>query len=187
MLANKNLNISIQALDSVRSIGGYRLDLLSPETQLFYKNIKEETLSKCIDIVKDNTNFDICSKVESLAINTLNFHDSREIALVLLDSIQKSDEYIIYKKIKGADFLIYDFQEFKENLPKEQYKIKDWIFDNIYDRKDINLSEKDKQLVERLTQKYKNSSDFINFCNTLDIQGWNSKNILIEIDLGLLV
>lgn len=180
MLTNKNLNISSYALKSVKSIGGYRLDSLSLETQTFYENIRQEVLIKCIDIVKNN-NFNIYSKLESIAINTLNFHNSRKEALVLLEAIQRNDEYIIYQQIKGADFIIYDFQEFKENLPKEQNKVKDWIFDNIYDKKNINLSEKDKQVIERLVNKYDNYLDFIAFCNILDISGWNSRNILIQV------
>lgn len=179
MLTNKNLNISSYALKSVKSIGGYRLDSLSPETQTFYENIRQEALIKCIEIVQNN-NFNIYSKIESIAINTLNFHNSREEALALLEVIQRSDEYTVYQQIKGADFIIYDFQEFKKNLPKEQNEVKDWIFDNLYDKKNINLSEKDKQIIERLAKKYKNSSDFIDFCNILDMSGWNSKNILME-------
>lgn len=180
MLTNQNLNISSYALESVRSMGGYKLDSLSPETQTFYENIRQEALIKCIEIVQNN-NFNIYSKIESIAINTLNFHNSREEALALLEVIQRSDEYTLYQQIKGADFIIYDFQEFKKNLPKEQNKIKDWIFDNIHDKKNINLSEKDKQVIESLAKKYDNSSDFIDFCNILDISGWNSKNILMEI------
>ena len=180
MLANKNLNISSYALESVEDIGGNRLDSLSPETQAFYKNIRQEALIKSIDIMQDN-NFNIYSKLESIAINTLNFHNSREEALSLLEAIQRNDEYTLYQQIKGADFIIYDFQEFKESLPKEQNNVKDWIFDNIHDKRNINLSEKDKQIVERLAKKYDKSSDFIDFCNTLDMSGWNSKNILMEV------
>ncbi|MCT7627049.1 SMEK domain-containing protein [Aliarcobacter butzleri] len=181
MLSNQNLNISNQALDSVRSIGGYRLNSLSQETQDFYENIRQEALMRCIDIVEGNNDFNILSKIESIAINTLNFHDNKEIALALLDSIPRSDEYILYQKIKVVDFIIYDIKEFKENLPQEQSKIKDWIFDNIYDKKNFNLTEKEKQVIERLSKKYNNSSDFIKFCNNLDMSGWNSKNIWMQV------
>lgn len=181
MLSNQNLNISNQALDSVRSIGGYRLNSLSQETQNFYENIRGEALIRCIDIVQDNNNFNICSKIESIAINTLNFHDNKEIALALLDSISRSDEYILYQKIKVVDFIIYDIKEFKENLPQEQSKVKDWIFNNIYDKKDFNLTEKEKQVIERLSTRYNNSSDFIKFCNNLNMSGWNSKNIWMQV------
>ncbi|MGD9623989.1 MAG: SMEK domain-containing protein [Arcobacter sp.] len=180
MLTNKNLNILAQAIESIDDIGGHRLDSLSKETQKFYEDIRKEALIKCIDIVQGN-NFNIYSKLESIAINTLNFHNSRKEALVLLEAIQRNDEYIIYQQIKGADFIIYDFQEFKENLPKEQNKVKDWIFDNIYDKRNTNLSDKDKQIIERLAKKYNNYSEFINFCNILDISGWNSRNILIQV------
>ena len=181
MFSNQNLNISNQALDSVRSIGGYRLNSLSQETQVFYENIRGEALIRCIDIVQDNNNFNICSKIESIAINTLNFHDNKEIALALLDSISRSDEYILYQKIKVVDFIIYDIKEFKENLPQEQSKVKDWIFNNIYDKKNFNLTEKEKQVIERLSKRYNNSSDFIKFCNNLDMSGWNSKNIWMQV------
>ncbi|MGJ0330076.1 SMEK domain-containing protein [Aliarcobacter cryaerophilus] len=181
MLTNKNLNILAQTIESIDYIGGHRLDSLSKETQKFYEDIRKEALIKCIDTVKDSNNFNINSKLESLSINTLNFHNCREESLALLEEIQRSDEYIIYQQIKGSDFIIYDFQEFKEKLPKEQNKIKDWIFDNIYDKKNINLSEKDKQIIERLAKKYNNYSEFINFCNILDISGWNSRNILIQV------
>mgnify|MGYP003587258743 CR=1 FL=1 len=180
MITNQNLNISTYALESVSSIGGYRLDSLSQQTQKFYEDIRKEALIKCIDIVQDN-NFNIYSRLEKIAINTLNFHNSRKEALSLLEVIQRNDEYILYQQIKGVDFIIYDFQEFKENLPEEQNKVKDWIFDNIYDKKNINLSEKDKQVIERLVNKYDNYLDFIAFCNILDISGWNSRNILIQV------
>lgn len=180
MLTNKNLNILAQTIESIDDIGGHRLDSLSKETQKFYEDIRKEALIKCIDIVQDN-NFKIYSELEKIAINTLNFHNCREESLALLEEIQRSDEYIIYQQIKGADFIIYDFQEFKEKLPKEQNKVKDWIFDNIYDKKNINLSEKDKQVIERLVNKYDNYLDFIAFCNILDISGWNSRNILIQV------
>lgn len=181
MLTNQNLNILVQAIESVDDIGGHRLNSLSDQTQRFYEDIRKEALIKCIDIVKDSNDFNINSKLESISINTLNFHNCREESLALLEEIQRSDEYIIYQQIKGADFIIYDYKEFKEKLPKEQNKVKDWIFDNIYDNRHTNLSEKDKQIVERLTKKYNNYSDFIDFCNILDISGWNSKNILMEI------
>ena len=182
MLRNKDLTIFNQALKSVGNIGGHRLSPLPKETQLFYEDIRKEALTKCIDITRDNNDFKIYSKLENIAINTLNFHsNNREEALSLLEEIKRSDEFILYQQIKGADFIIYDFKKFKANLPQEQNNIKDWIFDNIYDKRNTTLSEKDKQIIERLAKKYDNFSDFINFCNLLDMSGWNSKNTLMQI------
>lgn len=179
MLISQNLTISNQSLESVNNIGGHKLDSLSEQTQLFYENIRKEALNKCILIAQNNNNFSTYSKLESIAINTLNFHCSKEEALSLLESIERSDEYILYQQIKGVDFIIYNFDEFKRSLPHEQNKIKDWIFDNIYDKNNLAISDENKKIIERLIQKYTNPSDFIYFCNSLDISGWNSKNILM--------
>jgi hypothetical protein len=180
MIKHKNQIVLNKALDSISNIGGNRLDSLSEQTQLFYENIRKEALAECINIAKSNKEFNIYSKLENIAINTLNFHFSKEEALSLLKVIKRSDEYMLYQQIKGVDFIIYNFEEFKNNLPKEQDKIKEWIFKNIRSN-NINISEKDKKIIQRLSKKYVNYLDFINLLNLLDMSGWNSRNILMEV------
>jgi len=178
MLEN-NQTISI-AIDCIQSIGGRDLESLSEKAQSFYNTIKNELLEKVIELLKKNKEYFFLSKVEKLAINILNFHTNKEIALKILETIDRSNEYILYQMVIGVDFLIIDFDAFYTQYVKQD-NIKDWMFDSIYRMDKHDITDDEHRVIESLSKQYTSTQQLIDLLNKLNMDNWNSYDSLLRI------
>lgn len=168
------------ALDSVSSIGGRYRETLPEENIQFYSDLKKIFLCKIIDIVSTELDFDIISQIEEIAINIINFHEEKDEALLILATIKRTDEYILYQIVKGVDFLIIDYDKFYTKYLEQENK-KDWMFDEVYKKHHEQLSEDELQVINRLSKKYKSHEQLIDLINVLDMTNWNAVASLMSI------
>lgn len=174
-----NQTMSI-AIDCIQSIGGRDLESLSEKSQAFYNTIKNELLEKVVELLKKNQEFFFLSKVEKLAINILNFHSSKEIALKILETIDRNNEYILYQMVIGVDFLIIDYDTFYTQY-LEQDNIKDWMFDSIYRMDKHDISDEEHKVIENLSNQYISVKPLIGLLNKLNMDNWNSYDSLLQV------
>ncbi|MFK5976819.1 MAG: SMEK domain-containing protein [Sulfurovum sp.] len=181
MLESDNTGILYKALDLITNIGGHFLDTLSKENQEFYLNIKKEALSKCKEVLKRENNFYTISKIEDLAIRTLQFSSIKDEALSVLNCIDRNNEYIFYQIIKNTDVLILNYQEFYINC-MQQEDVGEWINQNERKKaKDKKPSANEWEIIDTLLNQYKTSQRYLDLLNSLDMSAWNSTHTLMLI------
>ena len=180
MFDSLNSEILSYAIDSVSSIGGRYREAIPEENIKFYSDLKKIFLSKIIDILPTQSDFFIISKIEELAINIINFHVEKDEALLILATIKRTNEYILYQIVKGVDFLIIDYDKFYTKY-LEQKNVKDWMFDEVYKKHHEELNEDELKVIKSLNEKYKTSEQLIELINILDMSSWNSPTSLMSI------
>lgn len=180
MLDSSNPEILYDAIDSIGNIGGRDVDRLASESQKFYSDLKIKFLNKLLDTLDICEELFLLSKIENLAINTLNFYSEKNEALKILKAINRSNEFILYQMVSGVDFLIIDYDTFYTEC-KKQDNIKDWMFDSIYRMDKYELKADELQIIKNLSQKYTDVNELIVLLNTLDTSSWNSYRSLLKL------
>lgn len=179
MLENNNIQVQYDAIHIIQHIGGFHFEMLSDDSQKFYKEMRIDVLKKILEILPNASNLLIVSEIEELAINTLNFKEEKEEAINVLSKIPRTNEYIFYQMLKGVDFLIIDFDKFYTEY-KEQTNIKDWMFDYVYRTDKMNFSEEEINVVKGLSTSYTKVSELTSFLNSLNMSDWNSSSTLLK-------
>ncbi len=180
MLDSDILEILYTGIDSISSIGSRDIDRLEPESQKFYSDLKAKFLTKLLHTLATKKELFLMSKIEDLAINTLNFYDEKSEALELLKIIDRSNEFILYQMVSGTDFLIIDFDAFYTEY-QQQEDIKDWMFDSIYRTDKYELKDGELNVIKNLSTKYTDVNDLIELLNSLDTSNWNSYRTLLRV------
>lgn len=180
MLGNKNKQVVYIAIECIGSIGGRDFGALSEKTQMFYTGIKNEFLKEIINLLQYQRDFFFISKIEELAINILNFHTNKDIALQILKTIDRSNEYILYQMVIGVDFLIVDYDSFYAEYV-QQDDIHNWMFSSIYKMDKNNITTDEHQVIEALSQQYTSKEQLIDLLNKLNMSNWNSYDSLLKI------
>lgn len=179
MLENENSQVFLEALEITQNIGGYRLKDLDKEHQNFYTEIKKESLNKILKILlkQDNFSFYQLSKINEMSIKILRFEWLRDLeteALSILEYLPRTNEFIFYEMIRGADFLITSFDEFKKDysLNKEN---KDFWFDSQTQRKHYNKFSKDElEIISKLANTFIEVKELEILLNKLDMTRGNA-------------
>jgi hypothetical protein len=182
ILESKDIKILDEALDSIYSIGGYRLNDLPEESQKFYINIQKEVLLKCKKILEREVNIFTVKKIEDLAIDILRFSSIKNESLEILGMINRTDEYLFYKIIDNEnDGSILDYQKFYDSCIS-QGNIEDWIYENLIFQIDKEKPTTDEwKIIESITIKYQKYDQYIELLNSLNMTSWNSSNILKKV------
>lgn len=180
MLDSDSVEVLYAGIDSISSIGGRDIDRLEPTSQKFYSDLKAKFLTKLLQILNTRKELFLVSKIEDLAVNTLNFYDEKDEAIQLLKATDRSDEFILYQMVSGTDFLIVDFDTFYIEY-QEQDNIKDWMFDSVYRTDKYELKENEFTVIKNLSIKYTDVENLIKLLNSLDTSNWNSYRTLLRV------
>jgi hypothetical protein len=175
----------VEAIDIVENIGGHGLNDLDKEHQSFYKEIKKESLiklSKIIKIKPDYFTFYQLSKINEMSVKILRFEWLRDLeieALSILEYLPRTNEFIFYEMIRGVDFLIINFDDFKKDyvLNKDN---KDFWFDSQSKRRHYNkFSTSELEIIKQLSEEYQDVLQVKEILNNLDMSTWNSYQTLL--------
>jgi len=182
MLKSENPQILYDALDSIAKIGGHLLDTLFAKNQEYYMDIKKEVLLKCIDVLDENIDFRVISKVENLAMNILRFSPLKTEALNVLAHINRTNEYLFYQIIKNdRDILILDYQKFYNECIKQK-DVRDWIYQTQISKiKDQKPSDNEWKIIDAIGTEYTEHDQYVELLKSLDMSAWNSTNVLMSI------
>jgi hypothetical protein len=112
--------------------------------------------------------FIFLSKLYKVLLNIITFRKNKSEALNLLIKIPRSDIFVFNQILIGETYIIYNLEEFIMHYSnQEQEDIQKWINDNYYDKRDINISENERNLYNNFIETYKTVEEFIQFINSL--------------------
>ena len=194
LLESNNNEIVLKALDIVLKIGNGMLSTtLSEDDSLFYSDLRKEALEKCISVLENNKSFIIQSKIEDIAIWVLKYTFEDTEALSLLDEIERTDEYLFYKVIKGDDVLClkYDDCNSEYQINKDNYELV-WgsqktkmrkIFESKNDKyeKKQEIIGREERIIDDIATNYTDIQMYLDLLNSLNTTDWNSSSKLMII------
>jgi len=194
MLESNNSDILIPALDIVlKIVNGMLRASLSEMDSLFYSDLRKEALKKCIGVLKANKSFIVQSKLENIAIWILKYTFEDKEALSLLSKVNRINEYLFYKIIKGDDLLCLDandcnkeYDTNKDNYElvggSEKYEIRK-IFETKNEKyeKKQEIIEREEKIINDIQKSYTSVREYLDLLNMLDTTEWNCRSNLMNI------
>lgn len=179
MLNSSNERIIFTALDAVR-INSWDIRDLKEETREFYNSLSRELLENVYGILdkQEKLSLFIISKIDDIAIEILRHDQEKDIALKILEKINRTDKYIFYLIVKNPDFIIFDFPTFLEEYRKQTNK-EDWLFEAQRERR--YKYEIDTTAILRMASKFNYPEDIISLLNQLDTSNFASYRIILKV------
>ncbi len=177
-------NIVYYALDSIDNVGNHYNIKLSNESQKFYDDIRNELLEKVLIILNNGHKYFVVSKIEDVMIDILRHSHKNDIALKILENIDRHSEYVFYQMVKGVDFLIVDYPLFYKEYKESKNDINFWYDTQTKRRVNQEYNDLELGVIKDISLHCVAEKDFINLLNNLDMNSWNSHSSLMKL-LGI--
>ncbi len=169
MLCNTNMNLKYSALDILNHVGNnINQEFENSFNEEYFNRVTIELFKELEKQITQIDDFIFLSKLYKVLLNIITFRKNKSEALNLLIKIPRSDIFVFNQILIGETYIIYNLEEFIMHYSnQEQEDIQKWINDNYYDKRDINISENERNLYNNFIETYKTVEEFIQFINSL--------------------
>ncbi|MGJ0493256.1 SMEK domain-containing protein [Aliarcobacter cryaerophilus] len=169
MLCNTNMNLKYSALDILNHVGNnINQEFENSFNEEYFNRVTIELFKELEKQITQIDDFIFLSKLYKVLLNIITFRKNKSEALNLLIKIPRSDIFVFNQILIGKTYIIYNLEEFIMHYSnQEQEDIQKWINDNYYDKRDINISENERNLYNNFIETYKTVEEFIQFINSL--------------------
>ncbi len=169
MIWSSNKDLKYRSLDILNNIGNnINQEFENSSNEEYFSRVIIELFTELEKQISQINDFRFLSKLDEVLLNIITFRKNKNEALSLFIKIPRSAIFTFSQILNGQTYVIYNLEKFFENYSlQNQENIKDWIMDNYYNKKNIDISENEKSLYNNFIKIYKTVDEFTQFINSL--------------------